>query len=85
MAAIKLTRREVFDLARDADEVINITSIAGDNAADTVGINNRFDANKEFTDDFVFFWYESLIGLLSVSDGHTAEEAEWFKAIGVEA
>lgn len=82
---MKMTRREVFNMARDTDAVINIVSSAADNAADTVGFDNRFDANKDFTDDFVYFWYESLIGLLSVSDCHTAEEAEWFKSIGVEA
>lgn len=80
-----MNRREIFNLARDADAVINIVSSAADNAADTVGFDNRFDANKEFTDEFVYFWYESLLGLLSVSDGHTQEEAEWFKSIGVEA
>jgi hypothetical protein len=80
-----MNRREIFNLARDTDAVIDIDSRAADNAADTVGWGNRFDANKEFTDAFVDVWFESILGLLSVSDGHTAEEAEWFKAIGVEA
>lgn len=81
----KMTRREVFDLARDADEVINITSSAADNAADTVGFNNRFDESKQFTDEFIHFWYESLLGLLSAPDCHTEAEATWFRAIGVTA
>ena len=81
----KMTRREVFNLARDTDEVINISSSAADNAADTVGFNNRLDEHNQFTDDFIYFWYESLLGLLSVPDGHTEAEAEWFRAIGVEA
>jgi hypothetical protein len=82
---MNLTRREVFNLARDTDVVINITSSAADNAADTVGFANRFDENKQFTDAFVDIWFDSLIGLLSERDGHTAEEAEWFRSIGVEA
>lgn len=80
-----MSRREIFNLARDTDAVINIVSSASDNAAHTVGFANRFDAHGQFTDAFVDIWFESLIGLLSVSDGHTAEEAEWFKSIGVEA
>lgn len=82
---MKLTRREVFNLARDEDAVINITSSASDNAADTVGFANRFDADGQFTDAFVNIWFESLIGLLSGRDSHSAEEAAWFKSIGVEA
>lgn len=82
---MKLTRREVFDLARDTDTVINIVSSASDNAAHTVGFSNRFDANNQFTDAFVAAWFDSLIGLLSVSDNHSVEEADWFKSVGVEA
>ena len=85
MQAANRNRREVFNLALDADEVINIVSSACDNAARTVGFNNRFDANKQFTDAFVSAWYESLIALLCERDCHTVEEAEWFKSIGVEA
>lgn len=81
----KLTKREIFDLARDADEVIEIVCSASENASDTVGFNNRFDANGVFTDEFVSIWFESIIGILSTGDAHTAEEAAWFKAIGVEA
>lgn len=82
---MKLTRREVFNLARDTDAVIDITSSASENAAHTVGFANRFDARGQFTDAFVDVWFDSLIGLLSARDGHTPEEAEWFKSIGVEA
>lgn len=81
----KMTRREVFNLARDTDAVISITSSAADNAADTVGFANRFDASNQFTDAFIDIWFDSIIGLLCASDCHTIEEAAWFKSIGVEA
>lgn len=87
-AEMKITRRELFNLTREndtPDHVVNLSGAAGDNAADVVGLANRYDARGQFTDAFVDAWFNSVIDRLSTSDMHTPADAAWFKAHGVEA
>lgn len=82
-----MTRREAFDLLQSLDyvgsniDVCELHCSAAQNAADTVGHANRFDANGQFTDEFVSVWYESVSTLLAAGD-RPAAVVEWYEAHG---
>ena len=80
-----MNKRELFELttANDApDDVLNLSSSAGDNAADTVGWGRRYGPDGKHTDEFIGIWYQSVIGLLCEPDAPT-EAREWFESEGV--
>lgn len=75
-----MTPRELFNLTRKdsvPDDVMNLADVAAENAADTVGHGNRFDASGRFTDAFVASWFNSVVEALSTPDMHTAAAAAY--------
>lgn len=80
-----MTRRELFQLTSQNDTpdgVLNLSSSAGDNAADTVGWDRRYGADGLHTDEFIDIWYQSVVGLLC--DWETPAEVQaWFASHGV--
>lgn len=80
-----MNHRELFELTGNNDtpiDVMNISSIAGDNAADTVGWDRRYGPDGRHTDEFIDMWYESVRSILC--DYDTPELARvWFEAHGV--
>ena len=78
--------REVFEACRESDVPIDVVCVAGsaaDNAAATIEENGGVFVRGEFGDDFIWFWYLTVMGILSESD--CSEEARaWFGAAGLD-
>lgn len=80
-----MNKRELFEMTimNDVpDDVLNLSSSAGDNAAETVGWGRRYGPDGKHTDEFIAFWYAGVIGLLCEPDA-PAEAREWFASMGV--
>ncbi len=79
-----MNKKALFELANDSNlESVQIVSAnAGDNAALMVGVDNRFDADGNRTNEFYNAWFSSVEAILCVEDADQAA-AVWFKANGV--
>lgn len=80
-----MTKRELFEECSGNVplDVMNVSGSASDNAADTVGFGNRFDASGNFTDEFINNWYSSVQSLLCTDDTCTETARKWFELRGV--
>ena len=76
---------EMINAAMNSDvrEVNIIASNAGDNAADTVGYDNRFQANGNFTRAFAAAWIATVCEQLSGGEYHTEAALAFFAAYDI--
>jgi len=66
-------------------EVVEITSCAGDNAAEVVGFDNRTDAAGEFTMAFAKACIDTIEGMLCYNEFGTPAAKSFFKQFEITA
>ena len=83
-----MTYRELFNLIQKTDVPLSVLFVHGsaaDNAADTITDNGGKFEQGVFTDEFIYFWGESVVSILCEPTMHEKEAADWFAAHGVTA